>query len=119
MPLIRNREVARIAGALAKAGAKWTPVFRKARDANGVVTGAETRVGCVLGLKYVKGVSSILKIDVPGTILQTDIPRFEGVMAYNTGPILKHDEICIGGVRYEIMNVQTVDDLLYVLTLKE
>ena len=121
MPVIKNREMARIAGALAKAGAKWTPVFRKPRDANGVETGeAETRVGCVLGLKYVRGVSSILKIDVPGTVLQTDIPRFEGVIAYNGGEIQKLDEICIGGVRHVIMDIPAVvDGMYYVLTLKE
>ena len=119
MALIKGKEMAQIAGALATAGAKWTPIFRKARDANGVATGAETRVGCVLGLKYTKGVSSILKIDVPGTILQTDVPRFEGILAYNGAAILKQDEICIAGKRCEILDAQAVDGKYYVLTLKE
>lgn len=119
MAVLKSRELARIAAALAKAGAKWTPVFRKERDLNGMETGVETRVGCILGLSYVKGVSSILKIDVPGTILQTDVPRFEGVLAYNGGAIQKQDEICISGVRHEIMDVQAVDQMYYVLTLKE
>lgn len=119
MAVIKSREIARIAGALAKAGAKWTPVFRKTRDANGMPTGEETRVGCVLGLKYKKGASTILKIDVPGAVLQTDVPRFEGVLAYNGTEIVKQDEICVGGKRYEIMDVQSFDGAYYILTLKE
>jgi hypothetical protein len=119
MPVIKSRETARIAGALAKAGAKWTPVFRKERDLNGVATGLETRVGCLLGLKYSKGTFSTLKIDVPGTILRTDVPRFEGVMAYNGGEIKKLDEICIKSERHEILDVQAVDQMYYILTLKD
>lgn len=119
MPVITNPIVARIAAALIQAGAKWTPIYRKERDANGVPVGGETQVGYMLGKKYKKGVSSILKIDIPGTVLQTDIPRFEGVMAFNCGEILEHDEISIGGVRNEILDVQGTDGLYFVLVLKE
>ncbi len=119
MPVIKNREMARIAAALAMAGARWRKVYRQERDANNVVTGPETLVGDILGIKYIKGVSSILKIDIPGTLLQTDVPRFEGVAAYNCGVIQEHDEISMDGKRYEILSAPTVDNLYYNLVLKE
>ena len=119
MNTIKNRDHARIVGALVQAGARWTPVFRRPLDPNGQPMGDPERVGCILGMRYRRGSSSTIKIDVPGIILRMDVPRFEGVLAYNCGEIKARDEIRVQGTAYTIMDVQAIDGLYHILTLQD
>lgn len=115
--MIKGKQAAELAAALVRAGAKWVPVYRPELDANGMPTGGEQRVGCILGLLYVKGRSSVLHIDVPGMLLRQNLTRFEGVLAYDCGSIQKGDVLCVQGARYGIMHVDAVEGLVYTLIL--
>lgn len=106
--------------ALAKAGAKWTPILRQETDANGVPRGEPVRIGCLLGLKYRKGSSgTTLRIDIPGTVIRTDSDRFEGMAMEGCAAIRKGDLLCIAGTRRKVLDIQEPAPRLYVLTLDE
>lgn len=117
--MISGKQAQQIARALFRAGAQWAPVFRKERDANGMPTGKETRIGCILGMRYTKGSAATIRIDVPGTILRTDVPRFEGILAHGCPGVQKGDEICLAGTRMTVMDAQAVDGLYWILILEE
>ena len=106
------------AAALAKAGGKWTPVFRQPADPNGIPMGGPQRVGCMLGVRYVRGQMSAITIDIPGVIVRPDTPRFEGVLANGCEPPMQGDTICIDGKQVRVMDVMAQAKPLYVLTLE-
>ena len=120
MPIISGLEAMSVAAVLAKAGARWTPFFRQATDANGVATGTTVRAGCILGRTYVKGQTSNLRIEVPGVIVNQEVTRFEGVLASDGNEPKVGDLICIDGVageRAKITCVNAEARPLVVLTL--
>lgn len=55
MPLIVGLAAHMTAAALAKAGGRWTPVYRQPADANGVPAGEPVRIGCMLGMPVCQG----------------------------------------------------------------
>lgn len=120
MPIISGAEAVRIASALALAGAKWTPYWREKKDANGVAVGLPVRMGCMLGMTYIKGQTSNLRIEVPGVIIGQDVTRFEGVLANGCGMPRSGDILCIDGTtgeRAKITNVSSEAAPFVVLTL--
>ncbi len=69
-----------VAGALAQAGAAWTPLYRRVRDADGIPLEKPVRIGCLLGRRYRRsGVSE--RIGLPGLLTEASAPRFECVCA--------------------------------------
>lgn len=119
MPIISGAEAKSVAVVLVKAGAKWTPFFRQPVDANGVATGSPVRMGCILGITYVKGQASNLRVEVPGVMVSQDVTRFEGVLGSTDTP-QAGDLICINGAtgeRAHIMDVNAEAAPLIVLTL--
>lgn len=118
MGIVTGLQMAAIAAALAKAGGKWTPVYRQPVDPNGVPTGGPERIGCMLGVRYTKGQMSALTIDVPGIIVRPDTPRFEGILAGGCKAPRAGDTICVGGKRVNILDVMNAAPPLYVLTLE-
>ncbi|MEG0766099.1 MAG: hypothetical protein RR482_00140 [Clostridia bacterium] len=119
MQIISGSDALCVAEALVKAGAMWTPYFRRQTDANGVMSGEPVRVGCILGKTYIKGQSSNLKIDIPGVIVTQDVTRFEGVVACEGSPPEPGDLICMGSAtdRARITCVNIEASPLVVLTL--
>lgn len=61
--------------ALAAYGAKPCPVYRQEKDANGVPTGAAEQIGCVYGVRYERGQTANVLVDIPGVIARMDAPR--------------------------------------------
>ena len=118
MPLIVGLAAHMTAAALAKAGGRWTPVYRQPADANGVPVGEPVRIGCMLGMRYVRGQMSAITIDMPGMIVRPDTPRFEGVLADGCPPPAQGDKLCIGGVMMNVLDVTAAAPPLYVMTLE-
>lgn len=116
MPAITGLQAIAIASALAQAGAKWTPFYRKPVDANGVPMGDPTRIGCLLGKTYTKGQTNLIRVDVPGVVASKDVTRFEGVLSGSAMPQIG-DLLCTGGLRIKIMSVNADSAPLVVLTL--
>ena len=116
--LIKGRQAAQVAAALCKAGAKWTPIYRRQKDANGMPMGEPERIGCMLGVRYVRGEMSAITIDIPGVVVRPDTPRFEGMLANGCAMPEKGDALCIGGVHVRILDVMSQAPPMYVLTLE-
>lgn len=69
-----------IASALAKAGAVWTPLYRRVRDKDGVPLEKPVHIGCLLGRAYRRGLSGE-RIGLPALLAADAAPRFECVRA--------------------------------------
>ena len=54
--------------ALAAYGAVCVPVWRVQRDANGVPIGGTQKIGCVYGVRYERGQTANVLVDIPGVI---------------------------------------------------
>lgn len=54
--------------ALAAYGAVCVPVWRVQRDANGVPIGGAQKIGCVYGVRYERGQTANVLVDIPGVI---------------------------------------------------
>ena len=61
--------------ALAAYGAVCVPVWRVQRDANGVLIGGAQKIGCVYGVRYERGQTANVLVDIPGVIARMDAPR--------------------------------------------
>ena len=53
--------------ALAAYVAVCVPVWRVQRDANGVPIGGAQKIGCVYGVRYERGQTANVLVDIPGT----------------------------------------------------
>lgn len=69
-----------VAGALARAGAAWTPLYRRVRDESGIPLEKPVLIGCMLGRAY-RRAGTGEQIGLPGLIAQASAPRFECVGA--------------------------------------
>ena len=118
MSLITGKQAVAVAVAIARAGGRWTPIYRQPKDANGVPNGAPVRIGCILGVRFARGQMSAITIDVPGVVVRPDTPRFEGVLANGCTPPMQGDTICVGGQHIPILDVMTQLPPLYILTLQ-
>lgn len=58
--------------ALAAYGAVCVPVWRVHRDANGVPIGGAQKIGCVYGVRYERGQTANVLVDIPGVIARMD-----------------------------------------------
>ena len=61
--------------ALAAYGAFCLPFLRVKRDANGVPIGGAQKIGCVYGVRYERGQTANVLVDIPGVIARMDAPR--------------------------------------------
>lgn len=117
--MISGNQTALLAKALLKAGATWTPVYRAPTDANGMPMGDPVQVGCILGIQYRKGsLAATLQIDLPGTIIRTDVDRFEGLVANRCLFVQAGDILRIAGQDRKVSDVQEPAPCLYVLTFE-
>ena len=64
--------------ALAAYGAVCVPVWRVQRDANGVPIGGAQKIGCVYGVRYERGQTANVLVDIPGVIARMDAPELAG-----------------------------------------
>ena len=62
----------------ARAGGVWRGLragLARAADANGVPIGGAQKVGCVYGVRYERGQTANVLVDIPGVIARMDAPR--------------------------------------------
>ncbi len=116
--MITGLQTMAVAAVLAKAGGKWTPIFRQPIDPNRVPEGEPQRIGCMLGVRYARGQMSAITIDIPGLLIRPETPRFEGVLANGCEPPQKGDTLCLGGKQIIVLDVMGHAPPLYVLTLE-
>lgn len=114
-PGVRGLRANAIAAALAKAGAGWTPLYRREKDAQGLPSGEPVRVGCLLGRHYRKTLPGGVIIGLPGMLASTAPLRFEGVRAHGC-PVPEPGDI-IDGCR--VTEVCGEGAPFYVLALEE
>lgn len=110
------------AQALVRAGAKYRPVYRVPRDANGVATGEATRIGCILSVIYKPGQGrqgNKLIIDTPGIVRRASSDHAEGIMTDGAPPPQDGDMVKVGGEMRTISGVSCGGDVLYTLTLSD
>lgn len=69
-----------IAGGLARAGAAWTPLYRRVKDETGTPLETPVRIGCLLGRRYRRGLPG-QSIGLPGLLTADAAPRFECVVS--------------------------------------
>lgn len=107
------------AQALVRAGAKYRPVYRVPRDANGVAAGEAARIGCILSVIYKPGQSSALIIDIPGIVRRAGSDHAEGIMTDGAPPPQDGDMVKVEGEMRTISGVSCGGDVLYTLTLSD
>lgn len=118
--MLTGAQHALVQSALARAGAKWTPVYRQPADANGMPMGDPMRISCLLSLTYRKGnMASTLLINTPGTVLRAEQTRFEGITSPACPPIRRNDIIRIGGEMRRIIDPVVIAPGIYTLVLED
>lgn len=98
--------------ALAAYGAKPCPVYRQEKDANGVPVGPAEQVGCVYGVRYERGQTANVLVDVPGVIARTDAPRLCCALCGCARALQAGDAIRYGGAWYAVLRADVQMDIL-------
>ena len=74
--------------ALAAYGAACVPVWRVQRDANGVPIGGAQKIGCVYGVRYERGQTANVLVDIPAGILAAEAGQYLA-KKWRTGPFFE------------------------------
>lgn len=98
--------------ALAAYGAKACPVYRTPRDANGVQAGPAEQIGCVYGVRYERGQTANVLVDVPGVVARLDAPRLCCALCGCARELQEDDVIQCNGEWYAVVRVDVQMDIL-------
>lgn len=98
--------------ALAAYGAKACPVYRTPRDANGVPDGPAEQIGCVYGVRYERGQTANVLVDVPGVVARMDAPRLCCALCGCARELQEGDVIRCNDGWYAVLRVDVQMDIL-------
>ncbi len=98
--------------ALAAYGAKTCPVYRAPRDANGVPSGSAAQIGCVYGVRYERGQTANVLVDVPGVVARLDALRLCCALCGCARELQEGDVIKYGEEWYAVLRVDVQMDIL-------
>lgn len=105
--------------ALAAYGAACVPVWRVQRDANGVPIGGAQKVGCVYGVRYERGQTANVLVDIPGVIARMDAPRLCCALGDTARSLQEGDGLTITGRWYTVLRADVQMGILCDVVLKE
>ena len=105
--------------ALAAYGAACVPVWRVQRDANGVPLGGAQKVGCVYGVRYERGQTANVLVDIPGVIARMDAPRLCCALGDTARSLQEGDGLTITGRWYTVLCADVQMGILCDVVLKE
>lgn len=105
--------------ALAAYGASCCPVYRQERDANSVAVGPPTKIGCVYGVRYERGQTANVLVDIPGVIARMDAQRLCCALSGCARELAAGDMICCKGVWYTVLSADVQMEILCDIVLKE
>lgn len=105
--------------ALAVYGAKQCPVYRTEHDANGVPIGPAEQIGCVYGVRYERGQTANVLVDVPGVVARLDAPRLCCALCGCARELQEGDVIQYGGEWYAVLRVDVQMDILADVVLQK
>lgn len=98
--------------ALAVYGAKQCPVYRTEHDANGVPIGPAEQIGCVYGVRYERGQTANVLVDVPGVVARLDAPRLCCALCGCVRDLQVGDRIQCQGEWYSVLHTDIQMDIL-------
>lgn len=105
--------------ALAVYGAMSCPVYRTEHDANGVPIGTAEQIGCVYGVRYERGQTANVLVDVPGVVARLDAPRLCCALCGCARELRDGDVIQYGGEWYAVLRVDVQMDILADVVLQK
>lgn len=105
--------------ALGACGAVCVPVWRVRRDANGVPIGSAEQIGCVVGLRYERGQTANVLVDIPGVIVRLDAPRLCCALSETARNLQEGDGVKIAGRWYTVLRADVQMNILCDVVLKE
>ena len=105
--------------ALAAYGAVCVPVWRVQRDANGVPIGGAQKIGCVYGVRYERGQTANVLVDIPGVIARMDAPRLCCARSDTARSLQEGDGLNIAGRWYTVLRADVQMGILCDVVLKE
>mgnify|MGYP000565064346 CR=1 FL=1 len=105
--------------ALAAYGAVCVPVWRVQRDANGVPIGGAQKIGCVYGVRYERGQTANVLVDIPGVIARMDAPRLCCALGDTARSLQEGDGLTITGRWYTVLRADVQMGILCDVVLKE
>lgn len=105
--------------ALAAYGAVCVPVWRVQRDANGVPIGGAQKIGCVYGVRYERGQTANVLVDIPGVIARMDAPRLCCTLGDTARSLQEGDGLNITGRWYTVLRADVQMGILCDVVLKE
>ena len=105
--------------ALAAYGAVCVPVWRVQRDANGVPIGGAQKIGCVYGVRYERGQTANVLVDIPGVIARMDAPRLCCALGDTARSLQEGDGLNITGRWYTVLRADVQMGILCDVVLKE
>ena len=105
--------------ALAAYGAQACPVYREKRDVNGAADGPPQRIGCVYGVRYDRGRTDNVVVDLPGVVARTETPHFCCALCGCARDLRIGDAIAYDGTWYSVLDVQIEMGILADVTVRE
>ena len=95
------------------------PVWRVQRDANGVPIGGAQKIGCVYGVRYERGQTAHVLVDIPGVIARMDAPRLCCALGDTARSLQEGDGLNIAGRWYTVLHADAQMGILCDVVLKE
>ncbi len=95
------------------------PVWRVQRDANGVPIGGAQKIGCVYGVRYERGQTANVLVDIPGVIARMDAPRLCCALGDTARSLQEGDGLNIAGRWYTVLHADAQMGILCDVVLKE
>lgn len=105
--------------ALAAYGAESCPVYRQEKDANGVPVGSAENIGCVYGVRYERGQTANVLVDVPGVVARMDAPRLCCALCGCARDLQEGDMIRCKGEWYDVLHVDVQMGILVDVVLQK